>query len=414
MPSSPFSTTESRRQFGLFVVGLSWVIGLMVAWPGSLIGDEWVHYHQIARFRSGDFTVMVEWLTTIPGYHWAVSVLLYAFDATSPTAARCVNAAFGLAALAAFHALRREVHPDDATRTTMQFAVLPVLFPFFFLIYTDVLSLALILAATFATAKRGHLWAALILTCAIGVRQNNVLWSGFLAAWTVWTGWRAAGGEGAWRWRGIVHSASAYVIPVGVFVGYWIWNGSVSYSGSQSAMHPDASLHAGNPFFALFMLALLLPLQVATGLVAFARRAAARPAWWLWPVLVFAVFATCFEIDHPYNRIALSVNVRNAWLMTVKDEPWAWWLFGLLATGAATALSALPLARCRCLVFVPFALLYLATSWLIEPRYSLIPLGLYLALRKPAADRLEAATTALWGILAVYLAIGIFGFRLMI
>lgn len=414
MPDIPFRSHRSRFQLAWVAIGSTWLLGLMLAWPGSLIGDEWVHYHQIARFRGGDFTVLVQWLTTIPGYHWAVSVVLYLFGADSSTAARVVSAAFGVGAVVAFFALRRETHCADAQRATMQFAVLPIVFPFFFLVYTDVLSVALILAATFATSRHRHLFAALILTASVGVRQNNVLWAGLLAVWAIGPLWTADRRSFFVRWREVARIVGPYSIPVVAFLGYWAWNGSVTYSNSQSAMHPAAAFHAGNPYFALFLLSLLMPLHVIAGLVAFVRKALARPGWWLWPLFVFALFRLTFSVDHHYNHIALDVNIRNAWLMLVKDQAWAWWIFGAAATAAATALSAMPMARTGGGWMMPFSLVYLAASWLIEPRYSFIPLALYLAMRKPLSDRIEIATLALWALFAVYLADGIFGFRLII
>ncbi|HEY0178878.1 MAG TPA: hypothetical protein VGC30_04490, partial [Dokdonella sp.] len=50
----------------------------------------------------------------------------------------------------------------------------------------------------------------------------------------------------------------------------------------------------------------------------------------------------------------------------------------------------------------PFAALFLAASWLIEQRYALIPLTLWLAFREPRSRRVECATLLLWLALAVY------------
>lgn len=412
--SFPFHSARSQAQLGWIIVVLAWIAGLMLAWPGALIGDEWIHYSQIAGVLAGDFDVMAQWLTTLPGYHVAVGMVMLAFDAASPGAARMVNAMSGIGAVAVFHAIRRHLHPSDQWRATAQFALLPILFPFFFLAYTDVLSLALVLAAFLCTLKGRHLISALLVLVAIGVRQNNVLWAAFLAVWALWPIWttRAIGTGEALRTS--LHTAWAYLLPCAAFLGYWWWNGSVSFASAQSTMHPDATLHAGNPYLFLFLVALLLPLQTFVGVRTFLQRARLVPAWWILPALVLGLFAVFFEVDHPYNRLALGVNLRNQWLVVVDGGQGAWVFMGLIATAAACALGAAPLVRTEGRLLWPFALVFLAASWLIEPRYAFVPLAFYLLLRRPSGARIEAATLALWAVLAVHLAIGIFASRFII
>src|SRR3546814_11420877 len=88
-----------------------------------------------------------------------------------------------------------------ASRSAALLFFLPFLFPYYFLVYTDVLSWLLVLCALLATLERRHVLAALALALSIGVRQNNVVWAGFmplLALWPTlqeagWSPWRRAG-----------------------------------------------------------------------------------------------------------------------------------------------------------------------------------------------------------------------------
>jgi alpha-1,2-glucosyltransferase len=410
----PFHSGKSHRQLVWLLAGLAWTVGLFLAWPGGLIGDEWIHYGQIAALREGRDGAFTQWLTTLPGYHWVVAGILFAFGADSTGAARLVNAVFGLSAVAVFFSIRRRLHPEDEARATVQFALLPVLFPFFFMVYTDALSLALVLGAFLATLV-GRPWLSVsLLLAAISVRQNNVIWAGFLAFWAIWPQWSASGLRSAGAFRASLTQAWPYAVPVLAFVAYWWWNGTITYADAQSTMHPPGWLQTGNPYFVLFLVALLMPLQTLAGLREFFRRARAFHSWWLLPLAVFGLFALTFEVDHPYNRLALGVNVRNRWLMAVEESPSAWWAFGLAATAAACAVSALPRVRPEAWLLAPFAALFLAASWMIEPRYGFIPLALYLSMRKPASDGMEAITTALWAMIAVYLAVGIFNLRVII
>ena len=408
-----FRSPLSRSQLLWTCVAAAWAFGLLLAWPGRLIGDEWIHFLQIQSFRSGESgSGASDWLTMLPGYHWLVAWLMGCLGFDTAFGARAINAGFALATIALFYLARRELHPADAGRASAQLALLPILFPFFFLTYTDVLSLGLILAAWVATLKGRHRWSAVAVLAAMLVRQNNVVWAVFFAAWSAWPAWIAFRQGSAQRTA--LRQIWPYAIPLVAFLAFWAWNGTMAYSGSVATVHPDVSLHVGTPLFALFLIALLLPLQAASGLARFLGHIRQHAWRVLLPVLVFAMFAAFFVVDHPYNRLALSVNVRNQWLMLVQNTAWAWWIFGLSATAAAVSIREHGLVRREGWALLPVALVFLSASWLIEPRYTLIPLTLYLSLRVPGSDVIERITSALWAIAAVYLAVGIFDSRLII
>ena len=70
--------------------------------------------------------------------------------------------------------------PLETYTVGSQFVVLPILVPFFFLVYTDVLALALVLGATLSAFAGRHWLAAGILGADIFVRQTDVVWTGLL------------------------------------------------------------------------------------------------------------------------------------------------------------------------------------------------------------------------------------------
>jgi alpha-1,2-glucosyltransferase len=54
----------------------------------------------------------------------------------------------------------------------------------------------------------------------------------------------------------------------------------------------------------------------------------------------------------------------------------------------------------------PFAALFLGAMWLIEQRYAVVPLALWLAFREHRKPTIEHATAALWLVLAVWVFCG--------
>lgn len=413
MTHVPFESLRSRDWLAVLVAATVWCVALVLSWHGTLIGDEWVHYHQIARFLSGDHSVMVEYLTTLPGFHWTVTGLMWLVDSSSLRGARLVNAGFGLATVFVFYCVRRRVNPRDALASTLQFAVFPLLLPFYFLVYTDGLSLLLVLSATLACITRRNVSAGILLVLAMLVRQNNVVWVAFLATWAMLCVVRESGLDR----RSLARLARVewpYAGAVVAFLCYWWWHGTISYSSSQAPMHPDVSLHVGNPFLFLFIVALMLPLQTFAGVREFVLLASRRPAWWLLPVVLVVAFLVWFRVDHPYNHIALDQNVRNALLIQTQQHVWVSIGFCLVAVLAACALVGKRWNHPNAWLLLPFASVALAGSWLIEPRYSFIPLTVLLVLRRRGSPGAERVTTALWAAIAVYLLIGIFDQRFMV
>lgn len=391
---------------GLLLGGL-YCAALVASLGAPLRGDEPYHFAQVHLFRIGDLRILDRYLTTIPGFHAVVAGVMAACGLDSPGAARAINAGFGLLAAAGFHALRRRLWPGTETIATAQFLALPILSPLFFLVYTDVLALALILWATIAALAGRHVLAALALVALVLVRQNDVVWAAFIAALGAWPVLREQGDRDITRQ---LLACWPYLVPIAVFCGFWAWNGSISLSREQAAFHP-LTLSLGNPCFALLLAAVLLPLQVSAGLGRFVRALRARPWLLALPLAGLALYAFGFHADNPYNAAMPHHLPRNALLLKLDADP-AWrFAAGIAMMLAACGLGTVTLRPRAGVLLYPFAALFLAASWLIEQRYAIVPLVLWLAFREQRGRVTELATLALWLLLAVWLILGVLGDR---
>ncbi len=405
MTDDPLPAARAHRLLFWSLLALLFVVCAGYAAQGELRGDEYVHFEQVRRFVHGDFRLMRDALTMLPGYHLLLAAGLHLLGADGLGAARVLSGLSWLAAVVGFHALRRDAMGRDDFVATAQFVVLPILLPFAFLVYTDALSLGLVLWAAWAAGRDRHVWAAAFLLGAMLVRQNNVLWLVLLAWPLLWPLPTRAAALG--RCRALL----PYAVVGVAFLTYWIVNGSVSLSPTQAAMHPDFSPHAGNGYYLGFLAAVLLPVQCAQGAARFLAAARARPWWWLLPVLLALVYLLAFRVDHPYN-LGEPVALRN-WLLQRTQQSQSWHL----AFGAVAAFGALGLLWQRLLlrppwVLWPLSVLFVSLSWLIEQRYALIPLALLLVWRQPSVRRIELATLALWAVLAVLFFWGMISGRL--
>ncbi|TCO41979.1 hypothetical protein [Dokdonella fugitiva] len=405
------SSPPGAWAFGL-LLGALYVAGIVALRLRAPFTDEIDHFTQITQFLRGTNRILTE-LTTIPGYHALVAAIMRACGADSLDAARLANAGFGLFAVAGFHALRRRAWPGTETLATAQVLVLPILVPLLFLVYTDVLALALLLWAAWASVSRRHVLAALFATALVGVRQHEVVWTGLLVLLAL--------GDDAGRLRSeprrLLASLWPYAVPVAVFVAFWAWNGSISLSRTQAALHPDATLHAGNPLFALLVAGLVLPLQVLQGLVACIAALRRRRRNWLLaavPVFVACGFWFGFHADHPYNSAYPSYYVHNHLPLLIEQRQLARALAALVAAAAACALATFRLRPAGAYGLFPVGLLFLAASWLVELRYALVPLVFWLAFREHRSRAVEYATWALWLALAVCMYLGTLTLRLFL
>jgi alpha-1,2-glucosyltransferase len=389
-------------------LGALFVAGLLAMRHRGVYTDELNHYAQIELFLRGELRVFTRYLTTIPGYHAIVAAILKLAGGESLDAARLANAAFALTAAAGFFALRRRLWPGTETLATAQLLVLPILVPLFFLVYTDVLALALLLWATFATIASRHGIAAALLVVLITVRQNEIVWAGLLCALAAWPTVRT---QGVRAWKAAAPLVLPYCVPLAAFLAFWAWNGSISLSHEQAALHPDVSLHAGNLFFALFIAGVLLPFHVIAGLGDFAAHVRERPWLAAIPLVVFAAFWWGFRADNPYNTAFPEYYVRNGLLIAIGTEPLVRAAVGAVVALAACGLASTHLRPAAAYWLYPIAALSLAAAWLVEQRYALVPLVLWLAFREHRGRAIEWATWALWLALAVFVFHGIIALR---
>jgi alpha-1,2-glucosyltransferase len=372
----------------LYVAGIDALIGVRP------LSDENYHVSQVAQFLHRDLRAIPE-LTTVPGYHLVIAAILRVVHAHTLDAIRLTHALLGLVAIAGFHAVRRRVWPGSETIATAQFMALPILAPLFFLAYTDVPALALLLWATWATLCRRHLLSALLICLILGVRQHEAVWAFFLMALAFFDL-----SPNDRRARRIAATLGPYLFPLIAFAGFWWWNGSISLANSLEKLHPDFSFHTGNVFAAILVAGLLLPMHTLIGLRDFFDAARARPWFFLLPPLVFAAFWLGFRADNPYNLVMPGYYLHNG-LVDAIGSGAGRIVAGLVIACAVCGLGMVPLRPHGAWTVYPIAAAFLAASWIVELRYAAVPLVLWLALREQKSAKIELPTLALWLVLAV-------------
>lgn len=400
---SSASSSGIQRVMEVLLIACTFFIIVLVFFrleDAPLLYDEVFHFRRIEGLLNGTMTFQ-DFGVMFPGYHLLVAGILKLFGQTSIPVARATSFFFSLSSCIAAYGVARAVNHPTALLRTLQFALFPILLPFFPLIYTDTLSLALVLFALLAALRGRLLLLGLLFLLAVFVRQNNILWAPLLfailleanPAWKI-----SAAGPLSWlheaairlrdgrALRSLFRSAAPLLPPVIAFAVFIAVTGRASFNPDLAAAHPFPSFSFGNIFFTLFLFTVLFfPLV-------FARARAVvlllkRPWVLLLLVALFLLFSFGFQVDHPANSEV--ARLRDSILLAAAAGGTAGFLFWLLGALGVLTMLATPLARRSFAWIYPLSLLYLGGSWLIETRYAIVPLVLFLLLRKPNSWRAE-------------------------
>jgi alpha-1,2-glucosyltransferase len=368
-----------------------WVAGRFRALPPY--ADERHHMRQVSAFCSGA-TRLDPKLTTLPGFHILAAAAGRLTGDCSLATARAVNAALGLASVAAFAYAAAAAGAADPALRTLQYAALPVLLPYHFLAYTDTAPLLLLLLSAGFLLRGRSVAAGVAAAGSLLFRQSNVVWLLFVALWVL----RSRPGLTAREALGRLWPCLLGVLGFAAFVAL---NGGVALGDARAHR---AGFHLGNVFFALLLAgALLLPRHL--WLLAREGKRLARPAALLALAATAAAFVVGFGVPHAYNRYA--DFLRNQLLMAADDSlPLRLALLLPLLIGLGGLLADRP-ARPADAALWPVALVALLPVRLIDQRYAFVPLVLHQLLRRDAPASVEWTTLGLWAAAALGLVEGI-------
>ncbi|KAJ0979498.1 hypothetical protein J5N97_014972 [Dioscorea zingiberensis] len=181
----------------LWIIPISIAVNRIVPEPYM---DEIFHIPQAQRYCRGGFNTWDPMITTPPGFYylslayiaslfpslWLVKVVQSFPDLCSVAVLRSTNGVMSIVCSVILYDLIRCLRPGIGEKKAMLYAMVMALYPlhwfFTFLYYTDVASLAAVLAMYLACLKRHYWVSAMLGALAILFRQTNVVWMMFVAA----------------------------------------------------------------------------------------------------------------------------------------------------------------------------------------------------------------------------------------
>ena len=379
------------RVRGALVIGGMAVLIAVLSIASRQMGeysDEMFHVPQIQRFCHADFS-LDDAITMLPGFHAVLALAGGALRDCSAPMLRTLNAA--LLVLVCWMALLilNTLHSRVAIPRALALSFLPLLFPYGFVVYTDVLGLFLALWALLSWLQRRHLTAGFIASVAVLVRQTNIAMPLLFVA-MAWLERDRHLGLFA-QVRALARTCWSSVLGLAAFGAFVLYNGGVAI-GDQS--RHELGIQVGNLYFALF----LLPLTAAApGLYELWRRRGALRSLLFAAALIasYLVYRYYFKVEHEYNHQHHFLH--NELLMRVVRHKRTLNLFFLpIALGLAIVWTS-AWSRAAFRIWLPLSAAMMVPESLIEPRYALLPIALFMLMRKdssPFAETLGAALNA--------------------
>jgi len=397
------SFSDSRMLTGLIALAAvaAYLLGIWLVADGST-ADEDYHYPQIKAFAEGRFDISRD-LAMLPGYHAIIAALAWAGGALSLPAVRAVSA--GLCALAPvlFFLCARALGKHNRFSLSLAFLLSPLIFPFFFFVYTDIPSLLFLLGVLLLTLQRRYQLAGLVAVLSLLLRQTNVIWI-FLFALV------ALEQEDVWvrlaqrDFRPVLQALARlwlFVFAGLAFLAFVYWHGGIALGGAGAAkgegvhMHQVARLYPTQVYLLLFTLFLLfVPLHIRN-LPRIMRMFRRRPIPCLLVGAVsLALYLGTFWADHRWNVDVF--HLRNQFLQWLREHLWFRVAAFIPMAWALCSLCVTPLQRRSFYWLYPVTVAALLPASLIEPRYFIVPVSLFMLANKRESAPLDRWTIAVY------------------
>lgn len=202
----------------------------------------------------------------------------------------------------------------------------------------------------------------------------------------------------------------AFLFGIIIFGLFVLINGSMIIGEGADKNFP-IFLYFGNVYFCLFMFFFLfLPLNISNRHKI--NHLIKTNRWVIIGILGFFIFyLLTFNQLSPNNlkgeeRLIINYFLRNEILITFTSSILFKILFFIPVVYSLLSIAITPLYKKSYYLFYPFIVLYFIPIWQIIPRYSIIPLVLFILFKETNSKSIEYSTTAIWVVLSIFLFYG--------
>jgi DIE2/ALG10 family. len=410
MDSCATPTEAVRWRFGVLTTTVCILVGAALGYAALGTGprhfaDEGFHAPQILELSAGHFEVL-RTTTMLPTYHLILAGAERLYGHHDLRLLRFVNLLGSLFLPLFIWRLSSMNSIGDPGRRAVQWFFMPLLFPFFFLIYTDAWALVAVLATIYCALKGRSVLAAFAGLAAALIRQDMIIWVGLAWMLVLLHDFKLA----EWRrdpWgctRSRMQSAGPLSLVLVLFALFFVWNHGVAVG---DRMQQDVGFNVTNVFyFLLCAWAIFLPLNLEA--VPRVLRLMRGPVCLALLAVGFVLYMLTFANDHPYNNYhylgfylhndGLHLLTKYRWVRAAAFVPMAWMVLTVVVTR---------LAEPRLYLLYFLAPLSVGLHPVIEQRYYLAALTLFHVWRPSVGEAWENSLLAIYAVASVVIVAGI-------
>jgi alpha-1,2-glucosyltransferase len=393
--------SDAERQISIFLLVLAgclfgYALSCVLTGP---VNDEQFHGAQIWHYYSGGDKHFSN-ITMFSTYHYIMGFIVNSIGYYHDYLLRFINLAVSLCLLPVFYLTALRYNPQLASVRTAQLFYAPLVFPYFFLIYTDIWALLFIALCFYFTIGKQYILAGVLGFCAIAIRQDSVIWVGLAYLLICFDGISL---RRPLPYRELLRNAFVRGGPLALvfllFIAFVIYNGGVAVGDVQA--HQIQNFNISNLYvFLLCGWLLFLPLCIQQ----LPKIIALRKKPWVWALVVagFFVYMTTLTNTHGYNRIMYDYFLHNGLLYLLTEYAVLRAMLYVPIAWMALTLCVMEYPDKRCywlLLVIPLSAI---SHPLVEPRYY-FPAYLLINLWRPAMSMTAEKTT-----LGIYMALAAF------
>lgn len=387
--------------FLIFTILFVMTVSFVLIKDKFLFADEHQYYEVIKRVTRWEINKeLFSRTSSLPGYAFTIGFSQLIFRDFSIAGARLITTIFSLFSITIFYLISKQIDPKNSLVKTLQYFFSPILFIFFFLIYTDVFSLLLILLSFYFLIKGRSSISGLIGLLSLFVRQNNIIWLGFFCFYIFSEKYKYQ--LNATNLKNYLKDISFFILSFVATSIFFAINKGVTI-GSVNQLAQPIGIYLGNIYFALFMFFFLfLPLNISNSQKIF--KIFKKKSYFIFtPILIYLVYMLTFSVDHLWNSAVFNFFLRNKLLNLSVLNNLNKSLFFLPIIYALFSLKFVQLHKKSFYSSYVFSLLFLVSLWLVEPRYSIIPFTFFLLFKKERPGFIEYSTIAIYIILSSFI-----------
>lgn len=409
---SRFDIRHWQEPFILLSVVLLSAVAAFSILPKGTLSDEGFHWHQLLEYFAGRFDTVGS-LTMFPGFHRAVYGLSELFSLQEITEVRYASFVLAIPALLFFFLAIRHYDRDNSYPISLQLFLSPIIFPFFFLLYTDISSLALIMASVWLVTTRSYQMAALVMGVSLLFRQTNIVWLAML--WVISLVNMGFFSSALDNFFVFIRRIPHYLLRTWLFAAFCLLFISFLYFNGGVAIGDAGNHQLGffptQVFFLLFVsFFLFIPLHIVN-FRKIINLIKSEPLLPFSGALLFAFYILTFDTNHGYNSPGMDFFLRNNLLEAIRTNFFTKLLTFIPIIITFFSLLVTPLRHKSLYWIYPFIVLSLLPIGLIEQRYFIVPIALFMVFRKPLSRNLEYLQATIYVPFTVYIFEGIAQYR---